>query len=193
MGEGKQRAGRTITASVRDQARAVGQRWKVASPFDRARVLIVAVYSVIFLALLGFIIGTGESESSFRASAWYQALDDEYHIRIENRSSDRWEGIRLTLNRRYALGFEEVLLPAESRTVRIDRFRIPGCVEEKNKEKKKRRKKRRRKKSHVATRSACAPPRGEAPRELGVQWEEGGASWPFPANLQGARTAGEKP
>jgi len=180
-----------LGTSAKQQARAVGQRWQTASGYDRARALIIAGYVVVFLGLLGFIVGTGEKEGLFRASAWYQVLDEEFHVKLENRSEDCWKDVRLTLNGVYELELDE-LLPATSRTVRLDRFRRPGCVDKRIKQKRRRKGKKRRKR-HVLRRSGCAPPRGEAPRELHVRWSEGEARWPFPVTHSGAGPAREKP
>jgi len=181
------------------------RRWDEASRFSRARVGIIVGYAGVCLLLLVVVLVGGEAAGPLRAAAWYQILDEEFHVRVENRDDEAWQGVTLTLNGRYAATLES-LAAASSETLELTAFREPGCTEPKVKARKGRRGKKYRTKSRKKRRSRrrrllgrlspvrpqCAPPRGEAPKTLQVVWKDGEASWDFPP-LAGPPAGGEKP
>ena len=173
------------------------QKWRNAGKYGRMKALIVASYAVVSISLLAFVLAGGEPSYHFKASAWFQTLDDEFYIRLENDTGEPWQEVKLVLNDSFELRVPKIE-SGQSFTTNVSKFVEIGCKPNaqsrvasaqgskhsarsaKYKYRRKRKYyKRRRSRRRAAQPSPCAAPKDTVPQSLRVVLDGEELHWRF--------------
>ncbi|NOZ88078.1 MAG: hypothetical protein GXP49_17825 [Deltaproteobacteria bacterium] len=156
----------------------ISSSWQKANPYQKTKTYILVSYIGFSLLVLAFIFADRSPSPQLWAGSWMQTLEDQYYVKIENRSDYKWKGIKLVLNGKYELMTNKSMMPGNSFSTPVGSFRKIQCTlnnPQKNMKKKYRKKNRRRRRhkrgrrySSRAGQDPCAAPGNTVPSTLKV-------------------------